>query len=180
MAYVSIWLNWHSILPFPPTIIFAFYYRIDNDGNDLLSMLLQVKEHCCVQIIIWTCVYLQLWINSQQSCLCSFSLRQRSEYRLRTLSDTHIFEVLEIRFRHLLTVSTHSPTVGHTHVVYTHCLTNSSVITLAASIFSFKDIQLQKDPGKRSSVYPESSKSSRVDEQRGRKKVDNEELPVGI
>lgn len=32
---------------------------------------------------------------------------------------------------------------------------------LAASIFSVKGIQLQKDPGKRSSVYPESCKCSR-------------------
>uniref|UniRef100_A0A8C5H437 cyclin-dependent kinase n=1 Tax=Gouania willdenowi TaxID=441366 RepID=A0A8C5H437_GOUWI len=41
------------------------------------------------------------------------------------------------------------------------------VQTLAdtASIFSVKGIQLQKDPGKRSSVFPESSKCSRNEEQ---------------
>uniref|UniRef100_A0A8D3D8M6 Protein kinase domain-containing protein n=1 Tax=Scophthalmus maximus TaxID=52904 RepID=A0A8D3D8M6_SCOMX len=33
----------------------------------------------------------------------------------------------------------------------------------SASIFSVKGIQLQKDPGKRSSVFPESSKSSKVE-----------------
>lgn len=34
-------------------------------------------------------------------------------------------------------------------------------LSSAASIFSVKGIQLQKDPGKRSSMYPESGKSSK-------------------
>lgn len=44
--------------------------------------------------------------------------------------------------------------------VYKHCLT-TLVLFSAGSIFSIKGIQLQKDLGKRSSVYPESGKSSK-------------------
>uniref|UniRef100_A0A667ZR07 cyclin-dependent kinase n=1 Tax=Myripristis murdjan TaxID=586833 RepID=A0A667ZR07_9TELE len=46
------------------------------------------------------------------------------------------------------------------------------VQTLAdtASIFSVKDIQLQKDPGKRSSVYPETGKSSKMGEEDEKKR----------
>ncbi|XP_062247668.1 cyclin-dependent kinase 17-like isoform X6 [Platichthys flesus] len=71
--------------------------RIDNDGHDLLSMLLQFEAKKRV---------------SAEDALKHSYFRSLGD-QLQTLADT-------------------------------------------ASIFSFKDIQLQRDPGKRSSVYPES------------------------
>ncbi|AWP09781.1 cell division protein kinase 17-like [Scophthalmus maximus] len=78
--------------------------RIDNDGHDLLSLLLQFEAKKRV---------------SAEDALGHSYFRTFGE-QVQTLADT-------------------------------------------ASIFSVKGIQLQKDPGKRSSVFPESSKSSKVE-----------------
>uniref|UniRef100_A0A8D0A050 cyclin-dependent kinase n=1 Tax=Sander lucioperca TaxID=283035 RepID=A0A8D0A050_SANLU len=78
--------------------------RIDNDGHDLLSMLLQFEAKRRV---------------SAEDALRHSYFKCFGE-QVQTLADT-------------------------------------------ASIFSVKGIQLQKDPGKRSSVHPESSKSSKIE-----------------
>uniref|UniRef100_A0A3Q3X5C8 cyclin-dependent kinase n=1 Tax=Mola mola TaxID=94237 RepID=A0A3Q3X5C8_MOLML len=85
--------------------------RIDNDGHDLLSMLLQFE--------------------AKKRVSAEDALRQSY---FRSLGE---------------------------HTVNKHYLTGP-LLSSAASIFSVKDIQLQKDPGKRSSLYPESGKLSRV------------------
>ncbi|XP_034447790.1 cyclin-dependent kinase 17-like isoform X1 [Hippoglossus hippoglossus] len=77
--------------------------RIDNDGHDLLSMLLQFEAKKRV---------------SAEDALRHSYFRSLGD-QVQTLADT-------------------------------------------ASIFSFKDIQLQRDPGKRSSVYPESTMAHKL------------------
>uniref|UniRef100_A0A667Z9M2 cyclin-dependent kinase n=1 Tax=Myripristis murdjan TaxID=586833 RepID=A0A667Z9M2_9TELE len=85
--------------------------RIDNDGHDLLSLLLQFEAKKRV---------------SAEDALRHPYFRSLGE-QVQTLADT-------------------------------------------ASIFSVKDIQLQKDPGKRSSVYPETGKSSKMGEEDEKKR----------
>lgn len=127
IAYVSTRFHWHSILPLHHFLFCFLSHRIDNDGHDLLSMLLQVKAHRCIQMFISRNLDKlcgRITTMSPSSPLCVSSLRLRSVCRLRMLSDIHILEVLESRFKHWQTVSTYNLFSWTVTLVKHTCLTN--------------------------------------------------------
>lgn len=98
----------------------------------------------------------QLILSNLSVHLLVRSLRLRSGCQPRTPSDTHTFGASGIRSKRWQIVSTKRYSMSD---IQGASVSSPPFLSTAASIFSVKGIQLQKDPGKRSSMYPESGKS---------------------